>query len=122
MYMKNASDKRQVPFWVPVSVFVVILVSLTTVYILKSMELQLVLAFPLGLSMLFFDVSWPKNDSARADLMMLLMILPYCFYIALFGVMFCARKWSTFGITCLILAVVLLLNLAGCRHGLSHIQ
>jgi hypothetical protein len=120
--MNNASGKRKVPFWVPVLVFVVILVSLTIVYVLKSMELQLVLAFPLGLSMLFLDTSWPKNDPARADLMMLLMIFPYCLYIALFVTMFCARKWSTFGIVCLVLAGVLLLNVAGCRHGLSHIQ
>lgn len=120
--MKNILGKRKVPFWVPVSVFFVILVSLSIAYVLKSMELQLALAFPLGLSMLFLDTSWPKNDPARADLMTLLMIFPYCLYIALFVTMFCARKWSTFGIVCLVLAGVLLLNVAGCRHGLSHIQ
>jgi hypothetical protein len=112
----QTSGKRQVPFWMPVSVLAVILIGLTIVYVLNSMQLQLILAFPLGLMMFFFDAKVSNEYLAP------LLIFPYCLYFLLFMAIFVARKWTTFSTVCLILIGVLLLNLAGCRHGLSYVQ
>ena len=120
--MKEASHKRQVPFWMPLLICAIILAVLVIAYILNSMELQLVFGFPLGLSMFFLDGPWPKDDSSRADSLLLLITLPYCLYIALLIAIFVARKWSSFGMACFVLACVLVLNLAGSRHGLAYVQ
>jgi hypothetical protein len=113
--MKEASGKREVPILVSVLVFAVILVSLVIVYILNPSELQLMLAFPLGLSIFFENLFWTIRDFPKA-LLAPFVIASYGLYVLLFVAMFGARKWRTFGIICFILGCVLLLNLAGCRQ------
>lgn len=120
--LEDASNKRQVPLWVPVSVCAIIGTFLAGAFLLRSMPLQLVFGFPLGLSLFFVGSSLPKDESSRTDALLLLIILPYCLYIVLFIAMFAARKWNTFWKICLVLTCALLLNVAGCRHGLSHFQ
>jgi hypothetical protein len=114
--------KRQVPLWVPASIFAVILAGLMFLGFLNPIWLQLVLVFPMGLTMLFAGAFPLKNTPALA---VPLMMAPYCLYVVLLVAMFGARKWLTFGVICFILAGVVLLNLAGCRQitaGLSGIH
>lgn len=118
----SPNRKRQVPLWVPASIFAVILIGFVILDILNPIWSQMLLVFPIGLTMLFAGSFPLKNAPALA---VPLMMAPYCLYVVLFVAMFSARKWISFGIVCLVLMCVILLNLVGCRQittGLSGIH
>lgn len=114
--MKRSPDiKRQVPFFVPVSITAFFLLGLVTVFVLNAMELRLIFAFPLGLAMFFAHFFWTAKDFPIAALSPF-VIVSYGLYVVLFAAMFFARKWGTLGIICFIVAGVIVLNVAGCRQ------
>jgi hypothetical protein len=53
------------------------------------------------------------------------LVVSYAIYVVLFLAMLRAKKWTAFGAICFILAIVLLLNVSGCKQtiqGLSNIN
>ena len=123
--MEQKQKRRQVPIWLPLAIFGLILIALTVLFIGNPTSLVLASVFPMGLTMFFaqsFGLAGSKTGMALGGP---LMVLPYALYVILFAGILLARRWITFGIVWAILIFIFLLNLAGCRaitQGLSNIH
>jgi hypothetical protein len=82
-----------------------------------SIALYFSLMFPIGLGILL-------GGPGSGILGIILIILSYVSYIVIFISFIYARLWVSYGLLCLVFAVLLLLNVAGCREmskGFSNI-
>jgi len=122
---KSASKLRLVHAAFAIFTFIAMFIGALLLVSTDRQSLYFVRVFPMGLLMLLPEFLRTKNQTASSLSTEIFSVAAYGIYVVLFMAIVRARKWNTFGIVCFVLAVVLLLNVAGCKkviEGFSNIQ
>ena len=103
---------RQVPIWVSLLVFLGMFLGAMALITTDPTALAFAWLFPYGLcGILSALLGSPQSDV----LGMAILVVSFAIYIVMFMAFVRARTWIRFAVLCLVLACLLLLNVAGCQ-------
>ena len=112
---------RQVPVWASLLVFMVMSLGALALLDTNPRSLAFAWVFPYGL---WFALSMALGSPQSEALSTTLLVSSFAVYVVMLVAVVRARTWVRLAVACLVLACLLLLNVAGCQMmagGLSRI-